>query len=349
MHIHNVNAAYSFYMKQTPINKSLSNFEFRYGRLNEFNNLIGTNSLKEFVDFLAPRLDNSKSPILITGETGTGKSLLAKYLVSRLQFYQHPCKIISLSEIPESLFESQLFGHKKGAFTGANGEFIGKIYAANGGTLILEDINSLPLHLQSKILRVIQEGFFERIGETESIQVNLRVIATSNESLIELVKKNKFRMDLYYRLRTLEINIPPLRERLEEIEELCEYFLKKYCGQMNKDIRYIRQDCIKMLKKYKWYGNIRELESAIERAIIFCQPGNYYLDTEDFSKEIRDNAHPFSDFIENNAVIEDVRSITKEELLKYLSKNNYNKARTAQDLKISRRTLYNKLIKYDLI
>jgi transcriptional regulator with PAS, ATPase and Fis domain len=290
----------------------------------------------------ADRLKRSYGTILISGETGTGKSLAARYLFEKSDVYKTIFRVISLNEIPESLFESQLFGHRKGAFTGADQDFEGKIKSGDRGTIVLEDIPTLPLNLQTKLLRVIENREFERIGDLEATRVDIRIIATANVPLEELVQKGVFRRDLFYRLAVIEIKIPALRERLEDLEPLILHYLQKIAASQGKRISQFDPEAFKLLRAYPWPGNVRELIGEIEHAISLADPDQEILFPGDLSERIQANNPALP--LEADSLAQVVRRTERERIVRALVRNSAHRGRAARDLGISRRTLYNKMV-----
>jgi formate hydrogenlyase transcriptional activator len=219
------------------------------------------------VETVAP----TDATVLILGETGTGKELIARAIHRLSQRSKSPMVKINCSAIPTGLLESELFGHEKGAFTGAISQKIGRLELANKGTIFLDEVGDIPLELQPKLLRVLQESEFERLGSTRTIRVDVRLIAATNQNLAQMVADNKFRSDLYYRLRVFPILVPPLRERKEDIPLLLHYFTQKYARQMGRKIKKIPESAMAALCNWHWPGNIREMENFIERAVILSR------------------------------------------------------------------------------
>jgi len=235
---------------------------------NEFEGIVGSSralcGTLDQIRIVAP----TDSTVLIEGETGTGKELIAHAIHTHSRRRDRPFVKLNCAAIPLGLLESELFGHEKGAFTGAVAQKIGRFEAANGGTLFLDEIGDIPLELQAKLLRVLQEQEFERLGSTHTHRVNVRVVAATNQDLATLVAEKKFRMDLYYRVNVFPIAVPPLRQRLEDIPMLVAHFVQKYADRMAKQIPEIASDAMEALVRYPWPGNIRELQNFIERAVI---------------------------------------------------------------------------------
>ena len=232
-------------------------------------NIIGTSSKMDEVYHLLRKVADTDSTILIVGESGTGKELVARALHYNSSRQHQPFIAINCSALPENLLESELFGHKKGSFTGAVSDKAGLFEEAEKGTIFLDEVNSMALPLQTKLLRVLQERQLRRVGDTKTVSINVRVLGATNETLLEKVKDGKFREDLYYRLAVIPIELPPLRERTEDIPLLVQHFLKK-TGQNGTEPKKIEQKALEVLQGYRWPGNVRELENAIERACALC-------------------------------------------------------------------------------
>jgi formate hydrogenlyase transcriptional activator len=237
----------------------------------EFEGIVGSSAaVREVLDqvrTVAP----TDSTVLIEGDTGTGKELIAQAIHTLSRRHGRPFVKLNCAAIPLGLLESELFGHEKGAFTGAVSQKIGRFEAANGGTLFLDEIGDIPLELQAKLLRVLQEQEFERLGSAHTHRVNVRVVAATNQDLATLVAEKQFRMDLYYRLNVFPVAVPPLRHRLEDIPTLVAYFAFRYAERMAKQVEKIPSDAMEALVRYPWPGNIRELQNFIERAVILTQ------------------------------------------------------------------------------
>jgi formate hydrogenlyase transcriptional activator len=238
-----------------------------------FEQLIGNSSaletVLEQVELVAP----ADSTVLIQGETGTGKELIARAIHNISSRCGHSFVKMNCAAIPLDLLESELFGHEKGAFTGAIARRIGRFELADKGTLFLDEVGDIPLALQPKLLRVLQEQEFERLGSTQTHQVNVRLVAATNRDLMEMVKRSEFRSDLYYRLDVFPLLLPPLRERREDIPALVKHFVEVFCRRMGKQIEHIPQETMFALSSYPWPGNIRELQNLIERAVILSNFG----------------------------------------------------------------------------
>src|SRR6516162_9576601 len=214
------------------------------------------------------RVADQTFPVLITGESGTGKELVARAIYHHGPRAQAPFLALNCAAIPENLLESELFGHEKGAFTGADRRRIGKFEQCNGGTLFLDEIGDMPSALQAKMLRVLQEQRFERVGGTEVLQTQVRILAATNQDLEKLVADQRFRKDLYYRLKTVTIRVPPLRERLDDVSELAHYFLFRFDRELRMDLRGFALETLELLQSYNWPGNVRELQSMIKQGML---------------------------------------------------------------------------------
>lgn len=231
----------------------------------EFSNIIGNSPAMQQIFNLMKRVVKTDSTVLILGESGTGKEVVAKAIHFNSSRKTMPFVAVHCGAIPENLLESELFGYVRGAFTGANRDKIGKFEAANGGTIFLDEIGTMPLQLQTKLLRVLQEHEVERVGSHRTIKLDVRVISATNHQLEEEVKQGRFREDLYWRLNVIPINLPPLRDRTHDILPLARHFLAKYCQEMNRPLMSLGKESLELLESYHWPGNVRELENVIER------------------------------------------------------------------------------------
>ena len=234
---------------------------------NSFSNIVGNSPIMHKIFDLIKRISQTATNVLITGESGTGKELIAKAIHFNGPLKERPFVTVNCGAIPENLMESEMFGHKKGSFTGAHVDKMGLFEVANGGTLFLEEIGELPLNIQVKLLRAIQERVIRMVGGTEDIKVDVRIVAATNRNLEEFVKSGGFREDLYYRLNVIHIRSPSLRERREDITILAKHFLEKYSSRLTKSVKAISDDAMEILKKYDYPGNVRELENIIERTV----------------------------------------------------------------------------------
>ncbi len=278
----------------------------------------------------------SNSSVIITGESGTGKELIARAIHSNSPRKYFPLVSVHCGALSEDLLESELFGHEKGAFTGAMYNRKGRFEMADGGTIFLDEIATISPKMQVELLRVLESKTFMRVGGNKEIESDFRVICATNRDLKKMVEKGIFREDLYYRLNVVNITIPPLRERIEDIPLLVDHFIKKYCTSMSRDIVSIDQAALKRLEEHEFPGNARELENMIERAIVI---GN--------GKEIRLKDLPIEKNIIGNST-DSLHDLEQKYVLQILNKYNWNISRSAKALKVDRVTLYNKIKKYGL-
>jgi DNA-binding NtrC family response regulator len=279
-------------------------------------------------------------PVLILGGSGVGKEVVARCIHDRGPRRSFPFIGINMTAIPSELIESELFGHEKGSFTGANEKRMGKFELADRGTLFLDEIGDLSLALQAKLLRVLEERSFEPVGSMRTKELKARVIAATNKDILESVRLGAFRTDLYYRLNGIQINIPPLAQRREDIEPLVEYFLQRFASTFGKRGISVDAKAMARLKRYSWPGNVRELKHAVERAVLLCEDGAG-LGADDFV---------LGDSEASSASISDIEeNIERDSLIAALIDNNFNRSAAAMSLKISRRTLYNRMKKHSLM
>jgi len=301
--------------------------------------IIGTSPLMRGINETIRQVAPSTATVLITGESGTGKELVARsvHLYSNRRF--KPFTAMNCAAIPATLLESELFGHEKGAFTGAYMRKEGRFKVADGGTLFLDEICEMDPLLQVKLLRVLQEGEFERVGGTQPVKVDVRIIASSNRNILEEVKARRFREDLYYRLNVININLPPLRDRKEDISLLAHHFLKKYAEKNSKTVVWISKDVMESLTDYNWPGNVRELENVMERAVVMCKGDTIRMD--DIPQLLDDDAREKRYFlIQMGTPLEEIEQKVIQETLK-MTKGN--KRIAAHLLGIATRTIYRKI------
>lgn len=303
---------------------------------------------------LAEQIAPSDASVLITGESGTGKEVIARYIHKKSRRTAHPMICVNCAAIPESLLEAELFGHEKGAFTGAVSRRIGKFEEADGGTILLDEISEMDIRLQSKLLRILQEREVDRIGGNKPVKVNIRVLATSNRNMLEEVKKGTFREDLYFRLNVISLNMPSLRERKEDIKPLAEHFIDKYSKANGIPIRPLTEAAITKLTNYNWQGNVRELENTMHRAVLLAT-GNaidadaiYLTGTPEEPAPPSHSGSPVPQFPNspNPLVGRSVESVEQELILDTLNYCLGNRTHAANILGISIRTLRNKLKAY---
>jgi len=314
-------------------------------RTYDFENIIGKSVAIKKVYEMIQTVAETDTTVLITGKSGTGKELVARALHYSSRRRNKPLIAVNCGTITENLIESELFGHKKGAFTGAISDKEGYVKAADGGTLFLDEISELPLQLQVRLLRVLQEKEFTPVGSTAAIQVNVRFIASTNRDLKEEVIAGRFREDLYYRLNIVEINLPSLKEREEDITLLADHFLNKYRREMNRNIKGFDPEAMRALISYEWKGEIRELENTIERAVIFCK--DEFIGLKDLPQAFNSKTG-ITDFSKMGSLEESVRKFEKDYINKALENNNFDKEKTADLLKVGLSTLYRKLKELDI-
>ena len=282
----------------------------------------------------------SDASVLIEGESGTGKELIATAFHTQSQRVSGPFIRINCAAIPQQLIESELFGYRKGAFTGADRDKRGLIEAANQGTLLLDEIAEMPAHLQTKLLRVLQERKLRRLGDEKEIEVNFRLVSATNRDTLALLDEGSLRKDLYFRISTIKIKVPPLRERLDDVPLLAGRFLKRFNEQYGKKIREIHPDAIMRLVRYDWPGNIRELESVIERAVLFCADAE--LQPDCLPEELQTRMTNSTFVIPPLLAMEEIE---RQAILQTLERTAGNVKKTAQILRFPRPTFYRKLKK----
>src|SRR6185312_14433498 len=304
--------------------------------------MVGTSRSIRAVFDLVRKVAKTDMPVLITGETGTGKELTVQAIHERSLRKQSPCVPINCGAIPETLLESELFGHERGAFTGAVQQKRGKIEAAAGGTLFLDEVGDLLRPLQVKLLRFLREGTFERLGGQQTLRVNARVIAATNVDLKAAIDKNLFREDLYYRLEVMHIHLPPLRERGEDTSLMAMIFLKRAAAFYRKPIRRYTSEAIQAIQSYAWPGNVRELSNKVRRAVVMAEG-------EEITPRDLDLT---SNMLQPEDSLDSIRAahrrIEVELIIKAISMHRGNLTRVARELEVSRTTLYRKLRAYNL-
>ncbi len=315
----------------------------------ELENIIGKSQpMKKLIDMLT-MIAPSEATVLITGESGTGKELVAKSIHHNSPRKDRPLVVINCAALAETLLESELFGHEKGAFTGADKRREGRFMQADKGTIFLDEIGEISSAMQAKLLRVIQEREIQRVGGEETLRVDVRILAATNRKLEEEVKSGKFREDLYYRLNVVTLCIPPLRDRRDDIPLLARHFLTKFSIKNRKQVKGFTPLSMDMLLKYPWPGNIRELENTIERAVIFLP--DEHITEKELPSNITEAYADKQDWMEPPIPIEANRpleKIEKEAILATLKANVGNKSETARRLGINRKTLHKKLKDYGI-
>jgi DNA-binding NtrC family response regulator len=338
-------------LKQYEIYKQLKFLKENLIAKHSFDNIISTDErMHEVFDMVSKVLDNDIT-VLIHGESGTGKELIARAIHYNGKRKDNPFVVVNCASIPRELLESELFGHEKGSFTGAHQRKIGKFELAKGGTLFLDEIGEMEMSLQAKILRVIQEKEFERVGGNDVIKTDVRIISATNKDLKKAVKNNQFREDLYYRLNSFPIFVPPLRERKNDIFVLTEHFIKKANEKLNRNVKGISKRALKLFYDYDWPGNVRELENTIERCVILTD--KELIDVDVLPQQIKSGETSMLPFSGGNIFDEKAPVIPfeklKEEAIKHALKvTNNNIVDAARKLKIGRATLYRLMEKYNI-
>lgn len=301
--------------------------------------IVGTSSAMRTVMNLIQRFSGVDVPVLVTGETGTGKELVSRAIHDHSARAGHPFISLNCGALPSNLIQTELFGHEKGSFTGAHQQKIGRIEMASGGTIFLDEIGDLPLELQANLLRFLQEKTYERVGGTKCLTADIRVISATNADLEKMVREGRFREDLFYRLNVLKINLPPLRERTQDIELMARFFIKKFSKELNKvHLAGLSQQAIKCIQEYSWPGNVRELINRIRRALVMCE--NRLIMPADLELGEVNGPGKSPDLKSLRARNE------KEKIQEVLEKTEYNISKGAMMLGISRVTLYSLIRKY---
>jgi len=314
------------------------------GERYSFGNIVGKNAKMQEIYKLLKTVSETSTSVIIQGETGTGKELVAKAIHYNSPRKNKPFVKVSCAALPETLLESELFGYKKGAFTGAMKDKPGRFEIANGGTVFLDEVGEIPIPVQVKLLRVLEEQTFEPLGGTETIKVDVRFIAATNRNLKEAIKKDKFREDFYYRLNVVPIFLPPLRARSDDIPLLIKHFIQEFNEKTGKEIGSVSQEAMDVLLDYTWPGNVRQLENAVEHAFVHCRSNTIQIhhlpeeikgEKKESVEKILQSKHPLDE-------------TEKQVILEALKKHNWNKEKTAKLLQISRTTLWRKLKKYKI-
>ena len=355
--------AFSYLVKPADIDELLSNVrkaaELAGVRLeNDIlkSQLAGMPARKEFLGVSqaaselrkkAQIVGETDSAVLITGETGTGKEILANMIHRCSRRADKPFICVNCGALNENLIESELFGSEKGAYTGAERQRKGRFEAADGGTIFFDEIGELSLNMQVKLLRVLQEKSFERVGGSDSIRSDFRLITATNRDLKREVEENRLRADLFYRINIIPIEIPPLRERKEDIPVLCESFLDEYTREMNKSAAPLSPELLRLLQRYDWPGSVRELRNIVERLVVLSADGE--IDEANLPEEIRELDQDEKQTGEQTAALRHMtRAFEKEYITRIMKKNNGNVAKSAEEMCIARKNLYKKLNDYDI-
>ena len=311
--------------------------DLRFG----MDNIVGSDSRMRRVFDLVESVADTKTTVLITGESGTGKSLIARAIHRHSSRRDKPFVEVACGALPENLLESELFGHVAGSFTGATTDRMGKFMQADGGTIFLDEIGTASPGLQVKLLRVLQEFEFEQVGGTKTFHVDARVILATNEDLEQLVAEGRFRQDLYYRINVINIELPPLRERISDIPLLAEHFLRTVCEESGRQVRGFSNEAMAAMQRYRWPGNVRELQNIVERAVLLSK--NDVIRLEDLPPAIV-SATPVSVAeVTGRTLKEALEGPERQIILEVLQKHNWNRQKTAEALGINRTTLYKKM------
>ena len=313
-----------------------------------FANILYESPKMEELMGLVSRVAPSQATVLIAGESGTGKELIANAIHYASFRAAKPLVKVSCAAIPETLLESELFGHEKGAFTGAIQRRIGRFEEAHEGTLFLDEIGELSPSTQVKLLRILQEKEFQRLGSNMTLKTDVRVLTATNRNLEEAIKKGQFREDLYYRLNVISIHLPPLRERREDIPLLLDYFLKKYAKENQKSVTDISKEARHLLLRHPYPGNVRELENLIERAVVLCR--GEVITTEDLPFQLREGKPEEWQALhqKGKGLVESLEEIEKDVILKALQQHQGVQTKAAESLGISERVLRYKMKKYTI-
>lgn len=323
---------------ENEVDRLRSELELKY----KFENIIGESHKMKGVYELINSVSDTEANVLIQGDTGTGKELVARAIHYNSMRKTKPFIKVDCASLTETLLESELFGHEKGSFTGATRDRIGRFRMADKGTVFLDEVSNIPFPVQAKLLRVLQDGELEAVGSDKTLRIDVRIIAATNTDLESRVQKDTFRKDLFYRLKVITINIPPLRERLDDVSLLTAHFLKKYCKKNNRNIMRISRPALHKLMYYDWPGNVRELENLIERAVVLCKTN--IIETEDL--QLPSEKRLFSTDV-NGKTFHNMIDIAERQIISdTLSKVNWDKEKAAELLKISRASLYNKIKKH---
>lgn len=318
----------------------LDSLERNLRKLRQFHNIHGKSEKMQKIYSLIDDLSTVQTTVLVTGESGTGKELVAEALHFRGDRSNKPLVKVSCSALSENLLESELFGHVKGAFTGALTDKVGRFQRAHGGTIFLDEIGEISQRIQLRLLRVLQEKVFERVGDSTPVKVDVRIVAATNKNLLEKVRMKEYREDLYYRLKVVEITLPPLRERSQDIPLLVDHFLTKLNEQFNKKISAVSTDVLKIFMDHPWPGNVRELEHTLEHASILCRQS--IITIRDLPPDFKKIAAESSLYRQGGEEEESAA------ILSTLKKTHWNKAKAARMLGISRKTIYRRMKKHNI-
>jgi DNA-binding NtrC family response regulator len=319
-------------------NKTLkAQLDMRYG----MENIIGRDHRMLRIFDVIDSVADTRATVLITGESGTGKSLIARAIHRQSGRRDKPFVEVACGALPETLLESELFGHAAGAFTGAIGEKIGKFKQADGGTIFLDEIATASPGMQVKLLRILQDLEFEQVGGTKTFKVDTRIILATNEDLGKAVAEGRFRQDLFYRINVINIELPPIRERISDIPALAEHFLKNVCESTKKTVHGFSDDALQALGRYRWPGNVREMQNVIERAVLLGK--NSVIGVEDLPASVAAGGGLSIESVGTQSLKQALSAPEKQLILEVLESNNWNRQLTAAALGINRTTLYKKM------
>jgi len=330
--------------------------------------IIGTHRKMQEVFKLIGQVAETDVTVLVTGESGTGKELVARAIFHHSRRRNQPFMAVNCATIPDQLFESELFGYERGAFTGADRSYIGKFERCDGGTLFFDEIGEMSLRTQSKVLRVLQEGEFERLGSTETVKVDVRIIAATNKNLEREVAEGRFREDLYYRLKVISVQLPPLRARIEDLPALVDYFVARFSTEYGKPLRYVSDQTVRKLQLYHWPGNVRQLENTLRRAVLIAKgdvllPEHLHFEGEqDGAPAVVEGVDPLAELkqrvaelvpevlrLSGSSARANMIELVEEALIdRALRECNFNQVHAARLLGISRNTLRHRMQKYGL-
>ncbi|MCB9883353.1 MAG: sigma-54-dependent Fis family transcriptional regulator [Planctomycetes bacterium] len=339
-------------LEQSALEQRCHDLESQLDLRLSFSNLIGRDQKMRRLFQMVETIADTRATVLITGESGTGKTMLARAIHHHSARRGAPFVEVNSGALPETLLESELFGHVKGAFTGAVKDKPGKFEMADGGTIFLDEIATAPPALQVKLLRVVQDRIFERVGDTETRQVDVRMILATNRDLGEEVRAGRFREDLFYRIHVVNLELPPLRDRLGDIPALAESFLERYAQENQRQIQGFSREAMDRLVNHRWPGNVRELENVVERAVVLCRRRTIGLDELPESLlgvDIHSIVHEPDD---DRPILPLKRALEEPErriIERALRVNDGNRQKTAEMLAVNRTTLFNKMRKYDLL
>jgi len=331
-------------LQRRSLEREVSFLRAEVEKLGGFGDMVGRSPMMLELFMIVEKVAQTDTSVLISGESGTGKELVARAIHSRGERKKGPFVPVNCAAIPRELLESEFFGHEKGAFTGAHARKIGKFELANGGILFLDEISTLQQELQAKLLRVLQDREFVRVGGTQSVRSDVQIIAASNQDLGEMVADGKFREDLFYRLNVIPINIPPLRDRRKDIPLLVKHILARLCERLNKTVPKVSREAMKVLKSCQWPGNVRELENLLERIVVLSPKGSE-IDVQDLPMEItvaRGDPEASSGLVSDGLISARDR-FERMYILSALRKADWNQSEAARLLKVHRNTLYKKM------